>query len=144
MSRNRHIPGQMSVPMSASMSVSCNLKDSQVKCLCCVTGQIPRSNVWVARLGRCPGQMSALHNWADSQVKCLRCTTGQIPRSRTCLVNPGRSGHAMVLSWTAHIRSSHTAAQSLGQMSVSCSWAVQLGLVATWHTHTYIPSTQQL
>ena len=56
--------------------------------------------------------MSVLRNWADSQVKRLSRATGQ-------------SSHAMVWSWTTHVRSSHAAAQSLGQMSVLCCWAAQ-------------------
>ena len=80
-----------------------------------------RSNVCLGQLGRFPSQMSVLCNWADSQVRCLSCATG-------------RSGHSTVRLWTTHIRSNHTAVRSLGQMSVSCSWASQ---PPGTHIHTY-------
>ena len=47
-----------------------------------------------------------------SRVKCLLYATGP-------------SGHATVWPRKTHIRSSHEAGWSLGQMSVTCSWAAQ-------------------
>ena len=103
-------------PAAASFHVKC-----LSQCLSDATGQIPRSNACVERLGGFPGEMTVLCNWTYSQVKCLSHATW-------------RSGRAMEWSWTTHIRSSHMTAQSLGQMSVSCSWAAQ---PPGTHKHTY-------
>ena len=103
--------GQIFVSMFVSLFVLCNWEDSQVKCFCCVTGHNP-------------GERSVSHDWADAQVKCLCCTTGQISRLRTSRAT-GESSNMTIRSGTLHIRSSHMAVRSLGQMSVSCSWAAQ-------------------
>ena len=62
----------------------------------------------------------------NSQVKCLSHAIGKIPRSNACLVQLCRvATQRHDIAWTTHIRSSHTVALSLGEMSVSCSWATQ-------------------
>ena len=94
------IPGQM--------SVLCDWADSQVKCLCCMTGQIPRLNVCVAQLGRFPGQMSVSCNWVE------------------------RPRDSMIMDNT-HKVNSYGCAVPRSNVSL-----VQLGHAATWHTHTYI------
>ena len=90
-SHGHHFPDQMSV----SMSASCNWEDSQVKCLCCVTGQNPGqmsvSHDWVdAQV------MSVLHNWADSQVKDMSRATGRSHRLFSQVHGIGNESHELI------------------------------------------------